>query len=675
MPWTLLTVTAIAAVPTPDASAREGVADAAVEEIEEIEVTSDVDDAPNAVTLDRQALLALPGRSADDVLRAVPGIQVSAHGGRGKAYQYLLRGVDAVHGSDVAVTVEGVPLNEPNNVHGHGYLDLHLVPRLLLRGAHLRLGTSDASFGDFATAASAELSLGLDDEGLLVTVGAGTDRSGLVQLAWRPKGAPAGNFVVASVDLGAGVGARRGWRQAQTAWGAEVRRGDVVGRLTVLVDDSAFQSAGVLREDDVADGAVGFWGARAPDSGGRSTRGMAIGSLGWGGARVGLRATAWAGVRHLELVQDYTGWWQDATYGDRVGQRHDAREGGARARVDASLVPGRLDLHGGADLRVNDATQSEVHLDADGAPWSVHTDADARYVGVGAWLSADVRPVRWWLLRPALRVEGLTQAWRARVEDGVADPDATWRQSAAAVPAPKILTSLRLDDRLEVVAAWGRGLRSPEARGVVDATRLPVTRVDTAELGVTARPHPAVELAADAFSTGVSEEIVFDHVQARFLSTGATRRLGGEAHVALRPVDTVLVRGEVSFADGRYLGTGDPIPYAPRWMGAVAVYLLDHPVGPVTLTAGLRARFVGPRPLPAGFRAMTAVTGDLTVRVQRPSWFVDVDLDNAFFNRWRDGQYVFASWWDRDTPRSDLPVAHFTAGDPTALRLSAGWRF
>lgn len=38
-------------------------------------------------TLDRAAVEALPRRSADDMLRAMPGLHQSAHGGHGKAYQ------------------------------------------------------------------------------------------------------------------------------------------------------------------------------------------------------------------------------------------------------------------------------------------------------------------------------------------------------------------------------------------------------------------------------------------------------------------------------------------------------------------------------------------------------------------------------------------------------------
>jgi hypothetical protein len=119
----------------------------------------------------------------------------------------------------------------------------------------------------------------------------------------------------------------------------------------------------------------------------------------------------------------------------------------------------------------------------------------------------------------------------------------------------------------------------------------------------------------------------------------------------------------------------DPIPFAPRWMGSVGAYAESLPLGPTRWTGGLRARVVGPRPLPAGFKSQIAVVGDLTLGGEWRGWTLDLDVDNLFFNRWRDGEFIFPSSWDPDAARSELPVLHLTAGTPTALRLALGRRF
>src|SRR5262249_17508191 len=68
------------------------------------------------------------GRPAD-VLRLIPGLIINQHQGGGKAEQYLIRGFDADHGTDLAIFVDGVPVNLRSHAHGQGYADLHfLIP-------------------------------------------------------------------------------------------------------------------------------------------------------------------------------------------------------------------------------------------------------------------------------------------------------------------------------------------------------------------------------------------------------------------------------------------------------------------------------------------------------------------------------------------------------------------
>src|SRR5688572_22672347 len=72
-----------------------------------------------------------PVRSAQDILRTVPGLFIGQHQGGGKAEQIFLRGFDIDHGTDINVTVDGLPVNMVSHAHGQGYADLHfLIPEL-----------------------------------------------------------------------------------------------------------------------------------------------------------------------------------------------------------------------------------------------------------------------------------------------------------------------------------------------------------------------------------------------------------------------------------------------------------------------------------------------------------------------------------------------------------------
>ncbi len=73
-----------------------------------------------------------PINSAQEVLRKVPGLFIGQHAGGGKAEQLFFRGFDLDHGTDIDITVDGMPVNMVSHAHGQGYADLHfLIPELI----------------------------------------------------------------------------------------------------------------------------------------------------------------------------------------------------------------------------------------------------------------------------------------------------------------------------------------------------------------------------------------------------------------------------------------------------------------------------------------------------------------------------------------------------------------
>ena len=70
--------------------------------------------------------------NSQEVLRFVPGLFIGQHAGGGKAEQIFLRGFDIDHGTDVNISVDGMPVNMVSHAHGQGYADLHfLIPELI----------------------------------------------------------------------------------------------------------------------------------------------------------------------------------------------------------------------------------------------------------------------------------------------------------------------------------------------------------------------------------------------------------------------------------------------------------------------------------------------------------------------------------------------------------------
>lgn len=106
-----------------------------------------------------QELDLRPAYRVGQLLESVPGLVVTAHSGEGKANQYLARGFNLDHGTDVANFVDDMPVNRPTNAHGQGYADLNFVMPELGNGLDYTKGPYYAAVGDFGSVVSTHLRL------------------------------------------------------------------------------------------------------------------------------------------------------------------------------------------------------------------------------------------------------------------------------------------------------------------------------------------------------------------------------------------------------------------------------------------------------------------------------------------------------------------------------------
>lgn len=98
-----------------------------------------------------------PTLRTGELLEVVPGLIVTQHSGSGKANQYFLRGFNLDHGTDLATSVDGVPVNMPTHAHGQGYTDINFVIPELVESIEYRKGTYYADTGNFSAAGAVNL--------------------------------------------------------------------------------------------------------------------------------------------------------------------------------------------------------------------------------------------------------------------------------------------------------------------------------------------------------------------------------------------------------------------------------------------------------------------------------------------------------------------------------------
>ena len=101
-----------------------GRANAQPVELPEIAVTatrsSDAIAAASEKIISGDEIMARPFARPGEALEVVPGLIVTQHSGEGKANQYFLRGYNLDHGTDLAITVDGMPVNMRTHGHGQG---------------------------------------------------------------------------------------------------------------------------------------------------------------------------------------------------------------------------------------------------------------------------------------------------------------------------------------------------------------------------------------------------------------------------------------------------------------------------------------------------------------------------------------------------------------------------
>ena len=107
---------------------------------------------PSTTTLVSPSVIsATPSNSTWDLLRQTAGLEVQEQGqGPGFASDASLRGFSSDHSTDLALWIDGVPVNEPVNGHSEGYNDFSEIFTDAIRSIDVTKGPTNPLFGNFA---------------------------------------------------------------------------------------------------------------------------------------------------------------------------------------------------------------------------------------------------------------------------------------------------------------------------------------------------------------------------------------------------------------------------------------------------------------------------------------------------------------------------------------------
>jgi len=104
-----------------------------------------------AVAVSPDEIARTPATTPWELLRQTAGVEVHVQGqGPGFASDASVRGFSSDHSTDLALWIDGVPVNEPVNGHAEGYNDWSLIFPQAIQDLDVIKGPTSALFGNFA---------------------------------------------------------------------------------------------------------------------------------------------------------------------------------------------------------------------------------------------------------------------------------------------------------------------------------------------------------------------------------------------------------------------------------------------------------------------------------------------------------------------------------------------
>ncbi len=115
--------------------------------------------AASAGVFGRDDLSTMPLIAPTNVLDLIPGFASTMENTGADAGVYYVRGVNVEHGTDFAVFVDDVPINQPTHAHAQGLANINFLIPEVIEVVEYRKGSYYADLGDFSTLGAAKIRL------------------------------------------------------------------------------------------------------------------------------------------------------------------------------------------------------------------------------------------------------------------------------------------------------------------------------------------------------------------------------------------------------------------------------------------------------------------------------------------------------------------------------------
>ena len=642
--------------------------------LDQVLLTSEVNSLSSVVAVD---LKLNPVKSSQEILRKVPGLFIGQHAGGGKAEQIFLRGFDVDHGTDVAISVDGMPVNMVSHAHGQGYADLHFVIPETIDNIDFGKGAYYANKGNFNTAGYVDLRLkeSLDASSLSLEAGQfNTSRlTGMFSLIDEQNHSA---YLASEMYLTDGP-----FESPQ-----DFNRINVLGKYTytdankdkITLTASHFQSkwdaSGQIPQRAVDQGLISRFGAIDDTEGGQTSRSnLTLQHLKNLEHNAVLKTNAYLSKYDFELYSNFTFFLEDPINGDQIKQKEERFIAGLQStyeRKHIALGETRLDYQAGVGFRydnIDDVSLSHtLNRQTVLEPLAL---GDVDELNAFAFLNTEFKTGKF-TFNPAVRLDyfkfdyynKLTETYDNQSESKVAF-------------SPKFNTVFAPSQNWQLFLKTGIGFHSNDTRVVVaNGGEEILPAAYSADLGTIIKPMPRLALNATLWTLFLDQEFVYVGDAGIVEPSGKTRRMGVEAGARYQLNDWLYVFADANYTHARSTEEADGednIPLAPKFTSAGGLSV-DNLSG---FSGSLGYRWLGDRAANEdnSIVAEGYFVTDFNVNYTIENWTLGVIVENLLDTSWNETQFATESrLFNEPAPVEEI---HFTPGTPFYLRGKITYKF
>ena len=618
-----------------------------------------------------------PVNSSQEILRKVPGLFIGQHAGGGKAEQIFLRGFDIDHGTDITISVDGMPVNMVSHAHGQGYADLHFIIPETVEKIDFGKGTYYANKGDFATAGYVAFQTKdkIEKSSIGLEVGQfNTMRTvGLFNLLANQKTQNA--YIATEFYITDGP-----FDSPQN-----FNRINLLGKYSAILSDnskfsilasrfsSKWDASGQIPQRLVDNGTISRFGAVDDTEGGNTSRTNFNASLSKSiDENTFLKANAFYSNYQFELYSNFTFFLEDPINGDQIKQKENRDIYGMNTELNKKTKINDTDvlLQIGAGFRADATKDTELSHTLNRRTVLENIKlGDIDESNLFSYLNSEFTFGKL-MINPAIRLDYFKFNYQYKLTTHYKT------QSESKVKfSPKLNFIYSQNNNLQFFVKSGMGFHSNDTRVVVQNSGKQIlpTAIGT-DIGTIWKPFPKLIVNSALWYLFLEQEFVYVGDAGIIEPSGKSKRMGADLGLRYQLNDWLYFDADANYTYARSIDEPkgqNYIPLAPDFTttGGLSFQKVNG------FSGGMRYRYLKNRPANEdnSIVAKGYFVSDLNLNYQYKKINFGVSVENIFNTEWNETQFATESRLQNEL--ESVEEIHFTPGTPFFMKGKITYTF